>query len=149
MSTASEGPFLHDDGPDSPHTGTPRSANRPLLLIMLGTVLVGVAMVLLLPVVRGTPAEQSTAVVDGLYAALAAGDLEAADQMLCQAERQRLADADPTEDYVRGDDPEVTGATDGEVGGDSVQLVTVRFADGTTATVTVVNENGAHVCGIE
>ncbi|WP_409333062.1 hypothetical protein [Trujillonella humicola] len=148
MTTPPQGPFLYDDEPEPLHTGTPRNANRPLLLIMLTTVLVGVAMVLLLPVVRGTPQEQSTAVVNAFYAALSDGDLDAAGQMLCQAERQRLADTDPTGDYARGDGPEVAGNAEGEVDGSTVRLVTVRWDDGETATVTVVNEDGPRVCGI-
>lgn len=149
MSTAPEGPFLYDDEPERLHTGTPRNANRLLLVIMLGTVLVGVAMVLLLPVVRGTPDEQSTAAVSALYAALGDGDLDSARQLLCEAELERLAGADPAEDYVRGTGPEVTGTAGGEVEGDTVRLVDVRWDDGATATLTVVNERGPRVCGIE
>lgn len=146
--TAPEGPFLYDDEPERLHTAAPRNRNGLLLAIMLATVLVGVGMVLLLPVVKGTPEEQSTAVVSAFYAALGDGDLDSAAQFLCVAERSRLADADPTPEYLLGRDPEVTGATDGKVDGDAVQQVTVRWADGGTATVTVVNEDGAHVCGI-
>ena len=142
--TAPEGPFLYDDGPESPHTAAPRNRNGLLLAIMLGTVLVGLAMVLLIPVVKGTAEEQSTAVVNAFYAALHDGDLDSAEQFLCVAEQDRLAGADPTPDYLLGSDPEVTGTADG----DDAQEVTVQWADGGTATVTVVNENGAHVCGI-
>lgn len=149
MSNVPEGPFLYDDEPERLHTGTPRNANRLLLVVMLGTVLVGVAMVLLLPVVRGTPEEQSTAAVNAFYAALADGDLDSAGQLLCQAERQRLADTDPSDEYVRGSGPEVTGTEDDEVDGDTVQRVSVRWDDGATAVVTVVNEDGPSVCGIE
>ncbi|MGY1743227.1 MULTISPECIES: Rv0361 family membrane protein [unclassified Blastococcus] len=148
MSTPPEGPFLYDDGPSSPHTGTPRSRNGLLLGIMLATVLVGVAMVLLLPVVKGSPEEQSTAAVTVFYDSLGDGDLDTATQMLCSAERNRLADADPGEDYLLGDGPEVTGATDADEDGDTVQHVTVRWDDGSTATVTVVAEDGPRVCGI-
>ncbi|MGY1770729.1 Rv0361 family membrane protein [Blastococcus sp. SYSU D00813] len=149
MSTASEGPFLYDEGPEDLHTGTPRNRNGLLLAIMLGTVVLGVVMVLLIPVVKGTAEEQSTGAVNAFYAALADGDLDSAGQLLCQAERQRLADTDPAEEYVRGTGPEVTGTAEGEVDGDTVQRVTVRWDDGATATLTVVNEDGPHVCGIE
>ena len=150
--TAPEGPFLYDDEPSSPHTGTPRNRNGLLLGIMLGTVVLGVVMVLLIPVVKGTAEEQSTGAVNAFYAALSDGDLDSATQLLCSAERTRLAEADPAEDYVRatgGDTrPEVTGTAEGEVDGDTVQEVSVTWDDGGTATVTVVNEDGPRVCGI-
>ena len=148
MSTAPEGPFLYDDGPTSPHTAAPRNRNGLLLGIMLATVLVGVAMVLLMPVVKGSPDEQSSAAVTVFYDSLADGDLDTAVQMLCSAERYRLADADPADDYVRGADPEVTGSTRAEEDGDPVRHVTVRWDDGSTATLTVVSEDGPRVCGI-
>jgi hypothetical protein len=146
--TAPEGPFLYDEEPPSPHTGAPRNRNRLLLGIMLGTVLVGVAMVLLLPVVRGTPGEQSTAAVTVFYASLADGDLDTATQMLCSAERERLGDTDPAGDYALGSDPEVTGTTGADEDGERVQHVSVRWDDGRTATLTVVAEDGPRVCGI-
>jgi hypothetical protein len=146
--TAQDGPFLYDEGPEDLHTGTPRNRNGLLLAIMLGTVVLGVVMVLLIPVVKGTAEEQSTGAVNAFYAALGDGDLDSAGQLLCQAERQRLAGTDPTGDYVRGDAPEVTGTSADEVDGDTVQRVQVRWDDGTTASVTVVNEDGPHVCGI-
>jgi hypothetical protein len=146
--TAPEGPFLYDDEPENLHTGTPRNRNGLLLAIMLGTVVVGVVMVLLIPVVKGTAEEQSTGAVNAFYAALGDGDLDSATQLLCSAERRRLAEDDPAEDYVRGTGPEVTGTAEGEVDGDTVQEVSVTWDDGSTATVVVVNEDGPHVCGI-
>jgi hypothetical protein len=146
--TATEGPFLYDDGPTSPHTGTPRNRNGLLLAIMLATVVVGVVMVLLIPVVKGTAEEQSTAAASAFYAALGDGDVDSATQLLCSDERTRLAEEDPREEYLVGTDPEIGNPRRAEVDGDSVQQVPVRFADGGSATVTVVNEDGPHVCGI-
>jgi hypothetical protein len=146
--TTTEGPFLYDDGPTSPHTGTPRNRNGLLLGVMLGTIVLGVAMVLLMPLVKGTPEERSEAAVQVFYDSLADGDLDTAVQMLCSAERNRLADADPAEDYVLGRDPELGDVTEAEQDGDTVRRVTVRWADGATATVTVVAEDGPRVCGI-
>ena len=142
-----EGPFLYDEGPEDLHTAPPRNRNGLLLGIMLGTIVVGVLMVLLLPVIKGSSEEQSTAAVTVFYDSLGDGDLATATQMLCSDERDRLGDAEPTEDYLLGSDPEVTGST--EVGEDGDQEVTVRWADGSTATVTVVRESGPRVCGIE
>ena len=146
--TPPEGPFLYDEGPEDLHTAAPRNRNGLLLGIMLGTVLVGIAMVLLLPVVRGTPDEQSDAAVTVFYASLADGDLATATQMLCSAERERLGDRDPAEDYLRGSDPVVTDVAEGDGSGD-VRQVTVRWDDGDTDVLTVRSEDGPRVCGIE
>ncbi|SEO58020.1 hypothetical protein [Trujillonella endophytica] len=149
MSAATEGPFLYDDGPTSPHTGTPRNRNGLLLGIMLGTIVVGVAMVLLMPLVKGSPEERSVAAVQVFYDSLGDGDLGTATQMLCSAERSRLGETEPGEDYLLGTDPEVgDDAPEAEQDGDTVRHVTVRWADGSTATVTVVAEDGPRVCGI-
>ncbi len=147
--SAPEGPFLYDDGPSSPHTAQPRNRNGLLLGIMLATILVGVAMVLLMPLVKGSPEERANSAVTVFYASLADGDLYTATQMLCSAERNRLGDTDPGEDYALGSDPEITGTTEAERDGDTVRLVTVRWDDGSTATVTVVAEDGPRVCGID
>ena len=147
--TAPEGPCLYDDEPEALHTTPPRHRNRLLLGIMLATVLLGVAMVQLMPLVKGTPEERSTAAVTVFYASLADGDLATATQMLCSAERNRLGDEDPAEEYARAGTPEITGSTEDEVDGDTVRRVTVRWDDGSTATVTVVAEDGPRVCGIE
>ncbi|MGY1813624.1 Rv0361 family membrane protein [Blastococcus sp. SYSU D00820] len=145
------GPYLYDDGPTSPHTGTPRSRRGLLVAIMGGTALVAVAAVVVLPLVKGTAEEQATAAVDVLLASLADGDTDTATQMLCLDERARLADDDLTGAYTRPGTPEVTGVREGEVDGDTVQQVTVVWsADGDeqTTTLTVVNEDGPRVCGI-
>jgi hypothetical protein len=149
VTTPPEGPFLYDEGPEELHTAPPRNRNRLLLGIMLATVLAGVAMVLLMPVVKGTPDERADAAVTVFYASLGDGDLDTATQMLCSSERERLGDRDPAEDYVRGSDPEVTGVADGEVDGDRVRKVTVRWDDGETDVLTVRSEDGPRVCGIE
>ncbi|MGY1746458.1 hypothetical protein [Blastococcus sp. SYSU D00695] len=149
MSAPPEGPFLYEEGPEQLHTARPRNRNGLLLGIMLATIVVGVAMVLLLPVVKGSPDERATAAVTVFYASLADGDLDTATQMLCLAERARLADTEPGGDYLLGSDPEVTGSTEAEEDGESVRHVTVEWADGSTATVTVVPEDGPRVCGID
>ena len=147
--TPPEGPFLYDEGPEDLHTAPPRNRNGLLLGIMLATVLVGVAMVLLMPLVKGTPDERADAAVTVFYASLGDGDLDTATQMLCSAERNRLDGRDPADDYVRGADPEVTGVAEGEVDGDAVRQVTVRWDDGETDVLTVRSEDGPRVCGID
>ncbi len=149
MSTTPEGPFLYDDEPTSPHTAAPRNRNGLLLGIMLATVVVGVAMVLLMPLVKGSPEERSNASVTVFYASLADGDLATATQLLCTAERDRLGDEDPAGDYAREGVPEITGSRETEVDGDTVRQVTVRWDDDSTATITVVAEDGPRICGIE
>ena len=146
--TPPEGPFLYDDGPEDLHTAPARNRNGLLLGIMLATIVVGVAMVLLMPLVKGTPGERAEAAVTVFYASLADGDLDTATQMLCATERDRLGDADPAGDYVRGGAPEVTGSSEAEEDGDEVRHVTVRWDDDSTATLTVVAEDGPRVCGI-
>jgi hypothetical protein len=146
--TPPQGPFLYDDGPEDLHTGRPRNRNGLLLGIMLGTVVLGVVMVLLLPVVKGTAKEQSTAAVTVFYDSLGDGDLATATQMLCESERSRLGATDPAGEYVRGTGPEVTGSSGAEEDGKDVEHVTVRWDDGSTSTLTVVGENGPRVCGI-
>ncbi|RBY83121.1 hypothetical protein [Blastococcus sp. TF02A-26] len=147
--SAPEGPYLYDEGPENLHTAPPRNRNGLLLGIMLATIVVGVAMVLLMPLVKGTPGERAEAAVTVFYASLADGDLDTATQMLCSAERDRLRDTDPGEAYLRGSDPEVTGTGEAEVDGDTVRTVTVRWDDGETDTITIRGEDGPRICGID
>jgi hypothetical protein len=64
------GPYLYDEGPEPLHTGTPRNRNRLLLAVFGGTVLLGVLLVLLTPVIKGTPEEQSREVAGVFLEAL-------------------------------------------------------------------------------
>jgi type II secretory pathway pseudopilin PulG len=147
--TPPEGPFLYDEGPEALHTAAPRNRNGLLLGIMLATIVVGVAMVLLMPVVKGTPDERAKAAVTVFYASLSDGDLDTATQMLCGAERERLGDTEPGEDYLRGSDPEITGTGEAEVDGDRLRTVTVRWDDDSTSTITIRPEDGPRICGID
>ncbi|WP_029429661.1 hypothetical protein [Blastococcus sp. URHD0036] len=147
--TPPEGPFLYDDEPEPLHTAPPRNRNGLLLGIMLATIVVGVAMVLLMPVVKGTPGERADAAVTVFYASLGDGDLDTATQMLCTSERDRLGERDPAEDYVLGRDPEITGSGEVEVDGDRLRTVTVRWDDDSTSTITIRAEDGPRICGID
>ena len=51
-------------------------------------------------------------------------------------------------EYLRPGSAEVAGVVDDPVEGATVQQVTVRWEDGATAELAVINENGPRVCGI-
>ncbi|MGY1644205.1 hypothetical protein ACI782_24120 [Geodermatophilus sp. SYSU D00703] len=142
-----QGPYLYDDDPAPLHTGTPRSARGLILAILGGTVLVAVAMALGLPLVKGSPEEQSREVTGVFLDALAADDVETAYGLLCDVERARLAPEEVPGVYATGGDGEVVGTTEGEQDGEPVQRVDVQWTDGSTTTLTVVSEDGARVCG--
>jgi hypothetical protein len=143
-----EGPFLYDDGPAPLHTGTPRRRNGLLLALFGGTVLVAILMVVTLPLVKGTPAEQARDTVSVFFKALQQGDTATAHDMLCAAEQSRLTAADVPGAYRGAEPGRVVGATETAVGGHTVEEVRVIRADGSASRVTVVGENGPHVCGI-
>jgi hypothetical protein len=137
------GPFLYDEGPAPLHTGTPRRANGPLLLIFGGTALFAVLMVVLTLALRGTGADQAEEVSEVFLAALAAGDTETAYDLLCQDERLRLPADELAGEYLGDGDPRL-----GEVRQDGdARIVPVEWADGTTSELTVVGEDGLRVCG--
>jgi hypothetical protein len=141
------GPFLYDDDPAPLHTGTPRRRQGLLLALLLGTVVVAVAMVAALVLVRGTPDEQGREVVGVFLAALEERDIETAHQLLCEAERARIAPEGVAAEYLVGDGGRVVGTDEGELDGRVVQEVRVRWDDGTESGLVVVSERGPHVCG--
>ncbi|MGY1607595.1 MULTISPECIES: hypothetical protein [unclassified Geodermatophilus] len=155
------GPYLYEEGPEDLHTGTPRRRNGLILGIFGGTVALGVGMVVALPLLTGTGDEQAREVVGVFTAALAAGDLETAGGLLCEAERAR-ADADGVDagqvaaGYARPGTAEILAVETGEYEApDSGEVrdsreVRVRWDDGgsaTETTVVVVLEDGPRVCG--
>ena len=142
------GPYLYDDGPQPLHTGTPRRRQGLLIGTLVGTVLVAVGMVVALFVVRGTPEEQSREAVGVFLSALEAGDTETAHELLCEEERARVQPTDVADEYAGEGDGRVVDAVRGEVDGGAVQLVEVRWADGTERRLVVVSENGPRVCGL-
>jgi hypothetical protein len=143
-----EGPFLYDDGPAPLHTGTPRRRNGLLLALFGGTVLVAILMVVTLPLVKGTPAEQARDTVSVFFKALQQGDAATAHDMLCAAEQSRLATADVPGAYRGAEPGRVGGATETTLGGHTVEEVRVTWADGSASRVTVTGEDGPHVCGV-
>ena len=144
------GPYLYDEEPAPLHTGTPRRRHALIVAVLLGTVLVAVGMVVALPLVRGSAAEQSREVVTVFLAALDAGDTRTAHDLLCAQERARVPAGQVAEVYLRPGTGRVVGTEDGEADGTPVERVTVRWTDGGTSTTSellVVSESGARICG--
>ncbi|NEM08880.1 hypothetical protein [Geodermatophilus normandii] len=141
------GPYLYDEGPEDLHTGTPRNRNGLILGVFGGTVVLGIAMVVALPLVRGGGEEQAREVVGVFLAALEAGDTETAGDLLCTAERDRGDVAEILPAYEHPGTGEVAGVEDGTLGDQDSREVRVRWDDGEEATLTVVLEDGPRICG--
>jgi len=144
----STGPFLYDDEPAPLHTGTPRRRQGLLVLIFGGTAVLAVLLVALMPLIKGSPEEQASEAAGVFVAALADGDLETAYGLLCEAERKRVPVADLETEYGGSGSASVVGAEATEVDGEPTYEVTVRWSDGGTEVLTVINEDGASVCGV-
>jgi hypothetical protein len=145
-----QGPYLYDEGPEPLHTGAGRSRRGLLVAILLGTVLVAVAAVVALPLVRGTAGEQAGEAAGVFITALQKGDDETAYDLLCADERARLQPAQVAEEYLRPGTATIGDVSDADLGDRPAQRVPVRWTDGDAVTrtfLTVVNEDGAHVCG--
>jgi hypothetical protein len=141
------GPFLYDDEPAPLHTGTGRRRNGLLLALLLGTVLVAVGMAGAMLLVKGSPAEQSEEAVGVFLAALDNGDRETAYGLLCAEARAGTEPGEVPAEYRLPTPAEVVGSEGIEVDGAPAYEVEVRSADGATASFTVVNEDGPHLCG--
>jgi hypothetical protein len=142
------GPFLYDDDPAPLHTGTPRSGKGLIVLLFGGTALLAVLLVVLMPLVKGSPEEQATEVAGVFVTALAEGDLETAYGLLCEAERDRVTVEALESEYAGSGTASVIGAEKTEADGEPVYEVTVRWSDDRTDVLGVVNEDGPSVCGI-
>ena len=146
---AENGPFLYDEGPEPLHTGTPRRSGKVLVAVFGATVLDAVLMAVLLPLVKGSAADQSREAVQVFLAALDKGDTETAYQLLCEKERAAVSPDAVAGRYVVGDGPgRVVAASDAEADGAPAQQVRVRWSDGSLSRFTVVNSDGPHVCGV-
>ena len=144
MST--QGPYLYDESPETPFTGTARSRKGLLVAVLGGTVAVAVAAVVALPLFKGSAHEQAQESAGVFLAALAQGDTETAYGLLCTDERARLTPEGVAAAYLQPGTGRVVAATDA----DQAERVEVRWTDGAAVTrtyLTVVNEDGAHVCG--
>jgi hypothetical protein len=142
------GPFLYDDDPAPLHTGTPQRRPWLLMAIFGGTIVAGVLMVLLMPLVRGTPEEQVTEAAGVFVAALEKDDLETAYGLLCEDERARVAADEIADEYGLAGSGSVQSAEEIEVDGAPRYLVQVRWSDGGSSELTVVNEDGPSICGV-
>jgi hypothetical protein len=142
------GPFLYDEGPEPLHTGTPRRSGKFLVLIFGATALLAVLSVVLLPLLKGSAGDQSREVVQVFLAALDKGDDETAYQLLCRQEQAKSSPEGVAGRYLGNGSGEVVGASDAEVGGKPAQRVAVEWGDGSRTTLTVVNVDGPHVCGV-
>jgi hypothetical protein len=145
MST--DGPYLYDDEPTPLHTGRPRNANRLVLLLMLGTIVVAIGSVLAMVVVRGTPDERAQEVVRVFVAALAADDTETAHGLLCDDEQARLEPDEIADAYLGAQPGEVGDAHDDE-SNNGPKHVEVRWDDGSTSEFVVTAEEGRRICGL-
>jgi hypothetical protein len=143
------GPYLYDDGPEPLHTSTPRRRHGLLLWVFGGTALVAALMVVLLPLVKGSPGDQSRQAVQVFLAALHKGDTDTAYSLLCEQERAHLAPGDVAARYLGDGTGSVVGTSDAEVGGGPAQRVSVEWDDGSRTTMTVINSGGPHVCGVD
>jgi len=142
------GPFLYDEDPAPLHTGTPRRSGKLLVAIFGGTVLVAVLLAVLMPLVKGSPEDQVREAAGVFVAALAEGDLETAYGLVCEGERARVAVEDLEDEYGGSGTATVTGVRETEVDGEPAYDVTVRWSGGGTHVLSVINEDGASVCGV-
>jgi hypothetical protein len=142
------GPFLYDDDPAPLHTGTPQRRPWLLMAIFGSTIVVGVLMVLLMPLVKGSPEEQVREVAGVFVAALEKNDLETAYGLLCEDERVRVPAADLADEYGFAGSGTLGSAEEIEVDGAPRYLVQVRWSDGGSSELTVVNEDGPSICGV-
>jgi hypothetical protein len=144
---SSDGPYLYDEGPFSPHTGTPRTRNGLLVVLLLGTVALAAAAVVAFVLVRGTPEDQAEEAAGVFLAALAHNDIETAHGLLCADERARIPAEGVEGEYGAGGEGHVVDAREVEVDGRVAQRVEVRWVDGSTSGLVVVPEDGPKICG--
>jgi hypothetical protein len=141
-------PYLYEEGPAELHTATPRRRRGLLAAILLATTAIAVAMVVLLPVLTGSPERQTEQVTSVFFAALAAGDPDTAYSLLCTEERARLTPGQVAAAYVRAGTGRVVSVQADRRDGVRVERVVVAWSgDGSTSTITAVNESGARICG--
>jgi hypothetical protein len=118
-----------------------------LLAIFGGTAILAILMVLALPLIKGSPADQAKQAVGVFLAALKNGDTATAHELLCAKEQARLHAADVPGAYAGSATGTVTGVSEDPDG--KGRQVSVRWSDGSTSRIAVVPEDGAHVCGTD
>ena len=140
------GPYLYDEGPEQLHTGAPRRRNGLLIALLGGTVLLALVAAGALLLVRGSPAEQAEEAVGVFLAALEQRDGETAHALLCEDLRAEFEPGRVPAEYEQSVPGQVVGSTERQVDGAPVIEVEVRWADGGTSDIVVVNQAGPHVC---
>jgi hypothetical protein len=144
-----EGPLLYDEGPEPLHTGTPRSRRGLLSAIFIGTVAVALLAVVFLPLVTGSATDSAKQVTGVFLKALAKGDTETAHELLCDAERARVAPDAVARTYLGPGTGTVTGATESKRDGATIELVDVRWSGGGASRYTLVNQSGPRICATQ
>jgi hypothetical protein len=144
----STGPFLYDEGPAPLHTGTPNRRPWLLMAIFGGTIVAGLVMVLLIPLVKGSSEDQVRQVAGVFVAALGKNDVETAHGLLCKDEQARVPPAGLAAAYGASGSGSVEGAKKIQVHGVDQYRVQVRWSRGGNNELTVVNEDGPAVCGV-
>ncbi len=142
------GPHLYDEGPERLHTGTPRNRNWSIVVLLVLTVLLAIGTVVGMYVFRGSPADQAEERAGVFVAALTADDVETASGLLCEEERTGRTPEEALEPYTGVTRGTVGRATEEQLDGGPVQVVPVRFADGSGAELLLVPEGGPKVCGL-
>jgi hypothetical protein len=110
-------------------------------------VAVALLAVVVLPLLTGSAADRAKEVTSVFLKALAKGDTETAHQLLCDSERLRLTEGQVAGAYLGPGTATVGRATETTRTGDTVELVDVRWSDGSTSRYTLVNQSGPRVCG--
>jgi hypothetical protein len=111
-------------------------------------VLLAGAMVGFLYLLDGSPGQQATQASEVFLASLSDGDTKTAHQLLCAEERARLQPGDVAGEYLGALPGEIGRVHDDDAEGAVVQGVPVRWADGSSTELRVVNEDGPRVCGL-
>jgi hypothetical protein len=142
-----EGPFLYDDGPAPLHTGPARSRRGLLAAIGVATVAVALLAVVLLPLVTGSATDSAKQVTGVFLKALSKGDTETAYELLCDTERQRITPDRVASSYLGPGSGTVGTASTAKRNGDTIELVDVRWSDGSSSRYTLVNQSGPRICG--
>jgi hypothetical protein len=146
--TGPTGPFLYDDDPAPLHTGTPQRSGKLLVLVFGATVLAAVLLVVLMPLVKGSPDDQARQVTGVFLAALDKGDTETAYGLLCEDERARVAPEDIAAEYLEGDGlGSVVAVQEAEFEGAPSRELDIEWPGGGRARYVVINSDGPHVCG--
>ena len=148
MSTPPSGPYLYDDEPAPLHTGTPRTRNWSIVVLLGLTVLLAVGTVVGMYAFRGSPEHEAEQRAGVFLAALSAGDVETAAGLLCEKALDGVSDAEALKPYARLSSGTAGTARELSVDGKPAMVVPVRSAGASSAELLLVPEGGPKVCGL-